>query len=112
MQGITVQVGRTGALTPVAELRGRLKSEALRSNAPHFITRTRYLEKDVRIGDTVVVQRAGDVIGGRLGNKGETRARVNKAVQGACGMPGMRGNGGKNREDTLFAPEGFRARLK
>ncbi|MBP1690886.1 MAG: NAD-dependent ligase, partial [Bacteroidetes bacterium] len=61
LQAITVQVGRTGAVTPVAELApvfvgGSTVSRATLHNID-YIT-----ELDLRVGDTVIVEKGGDVI--------------------------------------------------
>ncbi len=61
LHAITVQVGRTGVLTPVAELepvllRGSTISRATLHNEDEI------RRKDIRIGDTVVIEKAGEVI--------------------------------------------------
>jgi DNA ligase (NAD+) len=61
VEGIKVQIGRTGVLTPVAVLRpvrvaGSMVSRATLHNEDEVN------KKDIRIGDTVVLQKAGDVI--------------------------------------------------
>jgi len=61
IEGITIQIGRTGALTPVAELRAvDLAGSTVKRATLH--NKREIERKDIRIGDTVIIHKAGDII--------------------------------------------------
>jgi len=61
IRGITVQVGRTGILTPVAELEPVLLAGSTISRAT-LHNEEEVQRKDIRIGDAVIIEKGGDVI--------------------------------------------------
>ncbi|MBE6413985.1 MAG: NAD-dependent DNA ligase LigA [Verrucomicrobiaceae bacterium] len=78
LKAITLQVGRTGAVTPVAELEpvfidGSTISRATLHNA-NYIS-----QKDIRVGDTVVIEKAGEIIPAVI--RVETSERPENAVE-------------------------------
>jgi DNA ligase (NAD+) len=91
---IDIQVGRTGKLTPVAKLEPVFVGGTTVSNATlHNEDETR--RKDVRIGDTVIVRRAGDVIPEVVGVVLEKRHNMSakpfdlyQVLQGKCPVCG------------------------
>lgn len=61
LEGITLQVGRLGKITPVAELKPvQLAGTTVRRASLH--NEDEILRKDIRVGDTVIVEKAGEII--------------------------------------------------
>ena len=97
LRDITVQVGRTGALTPVAELTPVVVAGSTVARATlHNLDEVH--RKDVRVGDTVIVRKAGDVIPEVVGpvlslRSPEARIWEMPSVCPSCGSPVVRDPG-------------------
>ena len=97
LRDITVQVGRTGKLTPVAEMDPvRVAGSTVARATLHNEDEVR--RKDVRVGDTVIVRKAGDVIPEVLGpveslRPADARPWSMPATCPSCGSPVIREEG-------------------
>ena len=94
LEHIEVNVGRTGALNPYAVLEpvvvgGVTVSLATLHNEDDI------RRKDIRVGDTVIVQRAGDVIPQVVGPASASDGASASAVRDAAALPGVRHAGGQ-----------------
>ena len=96
LNGITIQVGRTGVLTPVAELEPVFLAGSTISRAT-LHNEDEIKRKDIRIGDTVIIEKAGEVIPAVVGvvldkrPAGRAAVRFFQHIGGkcpVCGGPG------------------------
>jgi DNA ligase (NAD+) len=97
LRAIEVNVGRTGKATPFAVLEPVAVAGVTITNAT-LHNEVQVLAKDVRVGDTVIVRRAGDVIPEVVGSVPEKRPRGARpwhmpAACPACGQPLVRPEG-------------------
>ncbi len=97
LRDITVQVGRTGVLTPVAELEPVFVSGSTVARAT-LHNEEEVARKDIRIGDLVVIEKAGEVIPAVVEVRKERRTGTERvftmpATCPACGGPVVREEG-------------------
>ncbi len=96
LEAITLQVGRTGVITPVAELRPvRLAGTTVSRATLHNWEELE--RKDIRPGDTVVVAKGGDVIPKVLRSHAGRPRRDAAPIAGAVVVPGLRTARGEAR---------------
>lgn len=80
LKSITIQVGRTGALTPVAELEPVFLAGSTISRAT-LHNEEELRRKDIRVGDTVIIEKAGEVIPAVVGVVKEQRTGAEQVFE-------------------------------
>jgi DNA ligase (NAD+) len=103
--GIEVQVGRTGALTPVARLKPVFVGGVTVTNAT-LHNESELRRKDVRVGDTVVVRRAGDVIPEVVSVRRESRPAHARAFEFPAKCPVCGSHVVKNEDEAAHRCSG------
>ena len=80
LEDITYQVGRTGAITPVAQLKPiKLSGSIIRKASLHNFNEIKRL--DLRIGDTITIEKGGEIIPKITGVKIDRRLNESKAIK-------------------------------
>jgi len=106
LKAITIQVGRTGALTPVAELEPVFLAGSTIGRAT-LHNEDELRRKDIRVGDTVTIQKAGEVIPAVVGvvltkRTGKEQAFVFPDKCPECGAPVRRSFGGTGETAAVW----------
>ena len=101
LKAITVQVGRTGALTPVAELEPVLIAGSTVARAT-LHNEGEIQRKDIRVGDTVVIEKAGEIIPAVVRVVTEKRPKKSAAFELDKECPECKSRAAKDEADVVW----------
>ena len=111
IEDIVVQVGRTGALTPVA-IMAPVKVGGVTITHATLHNQDEIDRKDVRIGDTVFIQRAGDVIPEVVAVNHDKRPKNSKAFKIPLNCPSCGEKAHRGEEDAVLRCENIFCKAK